>query len=307
MLHNKIIFLRGLDIWMIDPDTRREQMILKNPFPKSDWAPTAQAVTFSPDCKHVLITSGEMFIIHPGLSGKERVTYTHLTSMVNPQWSPDGRQIAYTQGIPYHMGGPTSSAEDIHLVDADGTNDRPLLTDLAADVHHSDFSVFWKRDGKRLLFTRYLGDIEYFDEGTTKPELKTCDLNGNDVQPFDGNRGDFLLPSVSPDGKFRLGGESTIRAAPLDDTPYNTTLFLFTSRGQPMRSLTGYSGDLKVEKWRWSKDSNRVAFGATQKYILVGKEGYTRPIQETGIWLIGRDGKKLRRLTTNASLITWLH
>ena len=40
-------------------------------------------------------------------------------------WSPDGTTIAYTQSVP----GAADTKSGITLIDADGTNPRPLTTD----------------------------------------------------------------------------------------------------------------------------------------------------------------------------------
>jgi Tol biopolymer transport system component len=59
------------------------------------------------------------------------------------RWSPDGRRLV--------LDAPTATSPgDLFIVDADGTNRRPLLSspelDQAAD---------WSSSGKRILFTRY--------------------------------------------------------------------------------------------------------------------------------------------------------
>jgi polyisoprenoid-binding protein YceI len=60
-----------------------------------------------------------------------------------PAWSPDGRSIVYTRF------GPGSSAEDIWIMDADGTNPHALTT--AAGY---EYDPVWSPDGKRVAYAQ---------------------------------------------------------------------------------------------------------------------------------------------------------
>ncbi|HXH21824.1 MAG TPA: LuxR C-terminal-related transcriptional regulator [Dehalococcoidia bacterium] len=78
------------------------------------------------------------------------------TAAFSPEWSPDGRQVAYVAGPDI---GPVGGGDDarqgagqrrIWVMDADGANKRQLTDDPA----YRDERPLWSRDGSCLLFAR---------------------------------------------------------------------------------------------------------------------------------------------------------
>ena len=101
---------------------------------RPDWSPGGRQIAF------VSGAIGEESIYVMNLDGTE---LTLLTVGNAPDWSPDGRRILYQR--PSHLGG----TNDIHVIDADGTNDTQLTfypgEDLGAD---------WSPDGRSIVFER---------------------------------------------------------------------------------------------------------------------------------------------------------
>jgi Tol biopolymer transport system component len=69
---------------------------------------------------------------------------TRLTNDPNgvtdgPDWSPDGSRIVFAAG--------PAGAEDIFVMDADGSNVTPLTSDPA-----SDYAPAWSPDGSQIAF-----------------------------------------------------------------------------------------------------------------------------------------------------------
>jgi dipeptidyl aminopeptidase/acylaminoacyl peptidase len=63
-------------------------------------------------------------------------------------WSPDGTTIAYTQALP----GAANLRSGITLIDADGTNQRPLTTDSYVADH--GVGVVWSPRGDQIAYQR---------------------------------------------------------------------------------------------------------------------------------------------------------
>ena len=313
-LRGKIAFWRDSAVWVFDPATRHESMMWKSPFWQERWSPSVRELNFSFDLQRVAFTheqrdeefspstGSELYVMNSDGSGKKRLTNTDAEEYIlTPRFSPDGSQIVYTRRTGYHNGGQGFSGMEIRVVNSDGSNNRRVIGNIK-DVSQSYLEAFWSRDGKRLLFTHIIGNIDYEGEGSNKHELQTCDLDGTQVRPFAGDYSAFHRPDVSPDGEFR----AIVQPANPAYSKY-PDLRLFTSQDKFVRELILFKPDLNEQNPQWSSDSKRVIFEAMQTYTDVDKENRAQEVHIIGIWAIGRDGKDLRRITTNASLIAFLH
>ena len=89
-----------------------------------------------------------LVFILPVLAEKKPFTIEdlyHIKSVSDPQYSPDGKQIAFTVTTFNLKEGKRNS--EIYIMDADGKNLRKLTENEAADFHPR-----WSPDGKKLLF-----------------------------------------------------------------------------------------------------------------------------------------------------------
>lgn len=313
-LHNKIVFIRESNVWIVDPKTRKEQMILKNPFWDASYFGHFEDLDFSPDLTHVVFThelkdksgrgftGNELYIMNLKRTGKIRLTHTEAKlDSYDPHFSPNGQKIVYTQSTGYRHGGPGYTGIEIRMVNSDGTNDHRVLGDID-DLNQSYFNASWSRDGKRLLFTHYIGNIDYDDLGQNKRELQTCAIDGSEIKDFNGDYCKFSDSNISHDGKFR----AVIEPISPNYSKYSD-LRLFTSKGVFVRELTMFKLDLKESNPQWNPTGTHIAFQGKQAYTGVDKNGWAHNKEVTGIWSIGIDGKKLRRLTTNSSaIVAWL-
>lgn len=78
--------------------------------------------------------------------GEELPEYPRLS---NPEFSPDGTQIAYFEGMGDY-------GHSLRVMRSDGTGDRVLLYRVDAPAHIEDLQ--WSPDGQRLMFAGGLGD-----------------------------------------------------------------------------------------------------------------------------------------------------
>ncbi|HVF09518.1 MAG TPA: hypothetical protein VNA16_01875, partial [Abditibacteriaceae bacterium] len=85
-----------------------------------------------------------------------------------------------------------------------------------------------------------------------------------------------------------------------------SVLRLRKSQGGFARELV-LNRDLYESNPRWSGDGKFIAFQAEQIHTHVDAVGRAREVHLNGIWIVGSDGRGLRRIVNEASLITWLH
>jgi Tol biopolymer transport system component len=122
------------------------------------WLPDGERISFLPP-----ETEPHIMVI-PVAGGEPR----ELTTGVGPWWSPDGAQMLVERG------------PDIHILDADGSNDRLLLAGVSAPA--------WSPDGTRVAFVT-VSQTGVFQVGV-------ADLDGN--VPWSEVPG--TDPAWSPDG-----------------------------------------------------------------------------------------------------------
>jgi Tol biopolymer transport system component len=117
----------------------------------------------------------QIFTIRP--DGHDLVQVTHVEGgAVLAEWSPDGRQIAFTH------------AEcSIALIDGDGANLRVIASDPELCLNDPSFMP----DGSRLVYTR-------FDPAVGAEQIWSMDLDGGDQRFVTAGGGPD--PNVSPDG-----------------------------------------------------------------------------------------------------------
>ncbi len=184
-------------------------------------------------------------------------------------WSPDGSTLAYYGG----------RDETIHLVDADGSNDRALagLPSVPED-HPPTWMPTWSPDGTRIAFT--------------SKDLWTIRTDGTDLtRVTDLPEGEFAFdPSWSPDSSrilFSVGGWETSGGG---GAQYGGTLYLVGADGS---NLTRLIDDGRFW-WAadWSPDGRLVvSMGATPT-------GSADPYDwvDPGVYVMAADGSDIRLL-----------
>jgi Tol biopolymer transport system component len=93
------------------------------------------------------------------------------------RWSPDGAKLALDSRTPTSQG-------DIFILDADGTNRRPVLASPELDQPND-----WSPDGSRILFTRY-------SSTSSRSSIYVVNVDGTGLRRL----GPGIAGSFSPDG-----------------------------------------------------------------------------------------------------------
>src|SRR5262249_13801398 len=140
-----------LEIYLINPDGSGKIQVTNNLY--SDQTPV-----LSPDGKQIAFVSDregsdEIYVMpapatqaEAAAADKSAIRLTKNGAQdkdaqwaLSPQWSPDGKQIAFVSN---HEGNP-----EIYVINADGADQKRLTNDP-----HSDISPSWSPDGKHITF-----------------------------------------------------------------------------------------------------------------------------------------------------------
>ncbi|HVF91457.1 MAG TPA: S9 family peptidase [Blastocatellia bacterium] len=157
----------------------------------------------------------------------------------DPQWSPDGRQIAYT-AVPTPKA-DDGSLSDIYILDVDSGKQRKL-----ADNDGPDSSARWSPDGRRIAYlTRDMkgGLLGQLRLAVIASEGGAARLLSESFQYQPGSI------SWSPDGRF-INFNSSVRTT--------SQMFSVPASGGEARQLSKIAGVLSAPTF--SRDGSRVAF-----------------------------------------------
>lgn len=152
-----------------------------------------------------------------------------LFFQVEPAWSPDASQIAFSSG--------RSGTFDLFVMDADGTGTRRLTSGKQDDSHPT-----WSSDGGRLAFERD-GDIYVIG------------VDGSGLRRISDTTVEEREPSWSPDGTSIAFVRRTPGTAVRE-------LWLMRPDGSGRRAVTSH--DATVATPSWSPDSTRVVYASNR-------------------------------------------
>jgi len=198
---------------------------------------------FSRDGKWVAYVSvPDLSLWRSAIDGTQRLQLTSppiRTAM--PQWSPDGKQIAF-------CGSREANPVRIYIVSADGGALQQVTN--AESGKGGDFTPSWPPDGASLAF----GD--YFLETTGPVPIHVVDLKTSRVSGLPGSEG-MSSPHWSPDGRFIAG---------LSTSGFKVILYDFQTRKQSQISsvVSGYPD--------WSADGQFLfyrTFGSDPSWWMV--------------------------------------
>ncbi|HTS31037.1 MAG TPA: hypothetical protein VMH81_34435 [Bryobacteraceae bacterium] len=236
-----------------------------------------------------------------------------------PSFSPDGRQLIYSQ---YANNGVSAGDTSLEIMDADGKSKRTLYHEKGV----SSYDASWSPAGELILFSvgRY-----FRSPGLPAAQIATVKADGSDFRAVvdDGVNNGF--PSWSPDGKqivYKHGKHLVIRTladgktvpvtdgAHYDNFPQwhpRENLILFTSDrdgrfeiytvrtdGTGLKRLTNVPGSNAHASW--SPDGSWIVFSSGRKGFkdeMALYDGTPQPYGE--IFAMRADGSDARQLTDN--------
>jgi TolB protein len=191
-----------------------------------------------------------------------------------PEWSPDGRRIAFTRCT-----GEASSC-NIWTMRRDGTHKRQI-TQCRPESCFGNLSPAWHPDGRHIIFERDQRNAE----GANRPGLFLIRADGTGMRRLTRARTDRDIshtePQYSPDGRWIV----FTRVIHESDDP--NRLFIVRADGTGIRGLT--PRNLDSDNPDWSPDGGLIVFTAHPR--VPGSE-FT-----ADIFTIHPNGTGLRQLT----------
>src|SRR5262245_8465621 len=167
---------------------------------------------------------------------------------------------------------PTRS--ELFIADADGGNARKLVPGLELD-----YNVSFSPDGEWVVFTsERFGSSDIFRARTDGTAVERL----TDHPAFDDQA------AFSPDG-------SSVAFVSTRDTG-STDVYILDLKTRQTRNLTqSPGGDYRPS---WSPDGRTIAFSSDRGTTLQRSKGNWEQIQEANIYVIGADGRDLRKLSS---------
>ncbi len=336
-LRGQIAYIQNDDLWVVNPDTRQKHLLfphdvtmrIPNRAPKLTYL--ANDFAFSPDLKNLVAnvrdngpdeenfnerrgprSNGTVLYVFPlDGSAPRALTGNNFNSKFDPRWSPDGKHIAFTQ-----QGNGNYIVENVHIVDADGTNDHRVVGNSGDGDSRLASKPFWSTNSQRLMFDfKPHTPIEGWNNGVfsydVAPVTMTAAMDGSNQQPFNGDWENFDRPDVARDAGLhaqiasnRNGTSNSIEW----NSGRNSVLRIPIGSGKP--SLGNHEVFRLTNPICPDSSAKRIAFGGSLPSATVNAQGFVQArlgIQSIFVATGSNSNKdQVRLLVANAQLLDWL-
>jgi len=241
------------------------------------WSPHHQKIAFHRRSE----TGSDIYTMDADGSHLRKVTSSdHTTLYRNVAWSPDGLRLAMECG--------TTTASDICVAAADGTNLRKL-TD-ASRAGGSSGSPDWSPDGSRIAFQSNRNGQPFGPRGFRSFDVYVMNAAGSNIRRLTTTLPGRTTesPAWSPDGQRIL----VVSTRDAESMLTGWQLYVMRPDGTSMQQLTRDSVRFAFGHPRWSPDGRSFVFHSN-------RDGTKNLVSEVELYVIGSDGKNMRRLTRN--------
>lgn len=148
------------------------------------WSPDGLKIAFSSDLQSPgPDTPNDIYVINADGSGEPaNITNTPNSHDYEPDWSPDGKKIAFTASL-----APNYDSSDLYTINLDGSG----LVNLT-DSQVNDNAPDWSPDGSKIVFFSNLGAEDR--------QIMVIDVASKVTTQITSNPGQNWYPNWSPDG-----------------------------------------------------------------------------------------------------------
>ncbi|HEX8766657.1 MAG TPA: hypothetical protein VF740_15920 [Candidatus Acidoferrum sp.] len=228
----------------------------------------------SPQGDQVAVTIGKKFeslVLMKPDGGDRKIVFTNKDGYaLAPSWSPDGKRIAFSQGV-YFRNGPHPAGQ-VSLINPDGTSLEPI----SVDGTNSGFPS-WSPDGQKIVYEQD-GHLVILTTATNHRTNLTSPGAQRDNFPKWSPRGDWIVFTSDRDGdeQFRI--------------------YLIRPDGTELHKLTDSPGDAHCT---WSPDGKSLVFASARMGFKDERALSFAPQPYGELFVIQVDGTGLRQLTDN--------
>jgi TolB protein len=323
-LSSKIAFIReppwgyaGV-LWIMNPDGSGQRK-LAPAFPGMRWSPDGQKIAYTSSGN-----SSDLYVMNADGSGQERLT-SDPGNENNPEWSPDGRAIAFSRWT------PGDRSIEIAVINADGSEQRRLTSNGTADFGGGVLA--WSPVGAKIAFVGVRdGNAEIYvinADGSGQRRLtRNAGRDSNLVWSPDGRRIAFVsnwqvwVMNADGSGQRRLTRAEVLEVTVKNETRAEGNYSIYVRTNESQRSwYTGmtYRSRGKAQKVAqtirergtrsvapaWSPDGRRIAFERR-----LGRERHGRCDGCGGavsfhVYVMNADGSEERRLAQDGAQPVW--
>ncbi len=269
--NGKVIYVvndASFDIWTMNADGSGKTNLTPNTDSTDEYNPA-----FSPDGKRIVFASNrpdstgtDIWVMNADGSNPVNLTTGVSGAQELPAWSPDGKQIAYTDES---VGGG-----DVFVMNTDGSAKTNLTPDNETQW---DSQPNYSPDGMKIAFTRCLPG------SPCTIWTMNADGSGKAQLTQDPNDVDNFAPSYSPDGK---------QVAYVYDTGPEDVAVAPATGGAGSVITAGFTQNRIVHPG-WSPDGKRIAINA----------GTSSNSDTQDVWLINPDGSNPVDLTSENNTV----
>jgi dipeptidyl aminopeptidase/acylaminoacyl peptidase len=232
-------------IWTINVETKEKKRVTEGAYSidSAEWSPDGKWVAFvrskngAPESPYSELSpdrNSDIYLISSD-GGTPRQLTTNQGPDVNPQFSPDGKWLAYSANTDAKS---WAAKSDILVISIDGGEPRNLTKDF---IESTGFGMNWSPDGKAIYFSSGVGMYSHIYR-----------------VPASGGAVTQITKGTRNYGQFDISSDGKIMVCTVNDNRTPEDIYTFSINGEPAKQITEVNPQLKsfplpateVIKWK---------------------------------------------------------